>query len=209
MPVEKRKQEICTVGKKLWQKGYVAANDGNISVRLGPDAYLITPAGVSKGDLTPEMILHVDGAGRPLEPSDYRTSSEWPMHRRCYEMRPDVYAVVHAHPVAATAFACAHRPLDTEVLGEFLMALGTVPVAPYGRTGTTAVPDAIEPLLMHHNGLLLANHGALTLGTDLNEAYHRMESLEHTAQILLALRFLGGGTPLPAEEVAALQELGR
>ncbi|MDD4510478.1 MAG: class II aldolase/adducin family protein [Oscillospiraceae bacterium] len=202
--MEEKKALICAFGKKLWQRGYVAANDGNISISLGDGEYLITPAGVSKGEMTPDMILHVDGEGRLLSPSVGRPSSEWPMHRRCYALRPDVFAVVHAHPVAATAFACARQPLDARVLGEFLMALGTVPVAPYGRTGTMEIPAAIAPLLPDHNGILLANHGALTLGPDLETAYYRMESLEHTAQVYLALRQLGGGVPLTEQEAAAL-----
>lgn len=203
--MEQKKARICAIGKKMWQRGYVAANDGNISVRLRQGEYLITPAGVSKGEMTPEMILHVNEEGRLLSPAEGRPSSEWPMHRQCYALRPDVFAVVHAHPVAATAFACARQPLDEPILGEFLMTLGAVPVAPYGRTGTMEIPKAIAPLLPGHNGILLANHGALTMGPDLETAYHRMESLEHTARVYLALRQLGGGAFLTPEEAAALR----
>jgi L-fuculose-phosphate aldolase len=203
--LEQQKQQICTFGRKLWERGYVASNDGNLSLRVGEDVYLVTPTGISKGDLTPEMVLQINGKGELLAPSAYRVSSEWPMHLECYRQRPDVNAVVHAHPVAATAFACARRPLDAPVLGEFLMALGEVPVAPYGRTGTGEIPKAIRPLLAGHDGILLSNHGALTLGKTLAEAYYRMESLEHTARIYLALLPLGGGVHLSAQEAAALK----
>lgn len=204
--MEEKKVLICAFGKKLWQRGYVASNDGNLSIRLEDGTYLITPSGVSKGELRPEMIVHIDREGQLLSPSLYHPSSEWPMHLRCYEKRPDIGGVVHAHPVAATAFACARRPLDAPILGEFLMALGKVPVAPYGRTGTMEIPEAITPLLRDHDGILLANHGALTLGSDLETAYYRMESMEHTARIYLALGQLGGGIPLAKEEVEALMQ---
>ncbi|MBQ1351934.1 MAG: class II aldolase/adducin family protein [Oscillospiraceae bacterium] len=203
--LEKKKEEICRFGRKLWERSYVASNDGNLSVRLEEDIYLITPTGVSKGELTPEMILCVNGGGETLAPSDYRLSSEWRMHLECYRQRPDIGAVVHAHPVAATALACARRPLEAPFLGEFLMALGEVPVAPYGRTGTEEIPKAIAPLLAAHDGILLANHGALTLGADVETAYYKMESLEHAARIFLALLPLGGGVPLSPREAAALK----
>jgi L-fuculose-phosphate aldolase len=199
---------LCTLGSRLWQRGFVAANDGNLSLRLAENLFLITPAGVSKGFMTPEMMLLVDERGQVREENGYRPSSELALHLHCYRLRPDARGVVHAHPPAATAFACARIPLTAPILGETLLSLGEIPVAPYGRTGTDELPRAIAPLVSRHNGILLSNHGALTLGDTPTAAYYRMESLEHTALIHLYARSLGGGVPLPQEEADALRLLG-
>ena len=207
--MEQQKMLLCELGRRLWSRGYVASNDGNLSLKVSDHCFLVTPSGVSKGALQPEMLLLVDELGQLVAPSSYNASSELPMHLCCYRVRPDVGGVVHAHPPAATAFACARQPIDQPVLGEFLMTLGEVPVAPYGRTGTTEIPAAIEPLLPGHDGILLANHGALTVGPDLLHAYYQMERLEQTAQIYLNVKCLGGGVPLPAKEVEALRGIGQ
>lgn len=192
---------LCAFGRRMWERGLVAGTDGNLSLRLGGDRFLITPSGVGKGFLEPEMLAVVDGLGRTLEKSPYPPSSELPMHLCCYRERPDVNAVVHAHPAAATAFACARRPIQRPILEELLLTLGgVVPVAPYGRAGTKEIPAAIAPLLREHNALLLSNHGALTLGPDLQTAYYRMESLEHGARIHLNALALGGGVPIGGAE---------
>ncbi len=190
----------------MWERGWVAANDGNFSRRLGEGLFLVTPAGVSKGFLTTDMLVVVDSEGRAVQgSSSFRPSSETPLHLECYRRRSDVGGVCHAHPPAATAFACARMGLEEPLLGEAVMALGPVPCAPYGRTGTPELPAAAGPLLEGHDALLLANHGALTLGPDLESAYWRMETLEHTAQVCLNVRLLGGGVPLSPEEAAALR----
>ena len=205
MDYETQRRLMCDLGRKMWDRGWVAANDGNLSRRLGEGLFLVTPAGVSKGALTTDMLLVVDSLGRMTAPSSYRPSSELPLHLACYQARPDVGAVCHAHPPAATAFACAHLGLEEPLLGEAVMALGPVPCAPYGRTGTAELPAAVLPFLPGHDALLLANHGAVTLGPDLERAYWRMETLEHTAQIHLNVRLLGGGVPLAPEQAAALR----
>ena len=205
MTYQRERELICRLGRQMWQRGWVASNDGNLSLRVAPDRYLVTPTGVSKGFMKPDMLLVVDGTGQVVEPRARGASSELPLHLMCYAARPDVGGVCHAHPPAATAFACARLPLDAPILGETLMTLGTVPVAPYARTGTQALPEAVRPLLARHNGVLLANHGALTVGETLEKAYDRMESLEHTAQIHLNVRLLGGGVPLDEEQAAALR----
>ena len=205
MDYETQRRLMCELGRKMWDRGWVAANDGNLSRRLGEGLFLVTPAGVSKGALTTDMLLVVDSLGRMTAPSSYRPSSELPLHLACYQARPDVGAVCHAHPPAATAFACAHLGLEEPLLGEAVMALGPVPCAPYGRTGTAELPAAVLPFLPGHDALLLANHGAVTLGPDLERAYWRMETLEHTAQIHLNVRLLGGGVPLTPEQAAALR----
>ena len=206
MDYETQRRLICALGRRMWEKGWVAANDGNLSRRLGEGLFLVTPAGVSKGFLSPEMLLVVDREGTVVAGAPgFRPSSETPLHLECYRRRSDVHGVCHAHPPAATAFACARMGLEEPLLGEAVMSLGPVPCAPYGRTGTPELPAAAGPLLEGHDALLLANHGALTLGPDLESAYWRMETLEHTAQVCLNVRLLGGGVPLSPEEAAALQ----
>jgi L-fuculose-phosphate aldolase len=199
------REQFCEIGRRCWQRGWVAANDGNFSVRLGENVFLVTPTGVSKGFMTPEMLLLVDSDCRALSNTGGKPSSELKMHMRCYRERPDIRAVVHAHPPASTAFAAARLPLDAPILSEFLMSLKEVPVAPYATPGTDEVPDSITPLLPSHNAVLLANHGAVTLGETLMQAYYRLESLEHTAEIFLSARLLGGGVPLTPEQAARLK----
>ncbi len=207
MTYEAQRALMCEYGHKLWQRGWVAANDGNLSMRLPDGAILVTPTGVSKGDLTPDMLLVCDLEGNLLEENpNYRPSSETKMHLRIYQERPDVGGICHAHSPAATAFACARKPIDDPILGESIMCLGpNVPVAEYGRTGTVALPDHIAPLVKAgHCAVLLANHGAVTLEKDLKTAYWRMETLELTAQIHLNARILGGGVALTDEQVKEL-----
>jgi L-fuculose-phosphate aldolase len=178
------KEMICEIGRRVYNRNYVAANDGNISVKVGPDEIWTTPTGVSKGYMTPDMMVKMDLSGQVLS-GNMKPSSEVKMHLRVYNENPEVNAVVHAHPPVATSFAIAGIPLDKPVLPEAIVLLGTVPVAPYALPGTQEVPDSIAPYCKTHNAVLLANHGALTWGRDLMEAYFRMESLEHYATILM------------------------
>jgi L-fuculose-phosphate aldolase len=178
------KEMICEVGRRVYNRNYVAANDGNISVKVGPNEIWTTPTGVSKGYMTPDMMVKIDLSGKVLS-GTFKPSSEAKMHLRVYNENPGVNAVVHAHPPVATSFAIAGIPLDKPVLPEAIVLLGIVPVAPYALPGTQEVPDSIAPFCKTHNAVLLANHGALTWGRDLMEAYFRMESLEHYATILM------------------------
>ena len=166
----------------------VVSNDGNISCRVA-DGIWATPTGVCKGDMTLEMLVKVDDDGHILE-GTHKPSSELKMHLRVYQENPDVQAVVHAHPPMATSFAVAGIALDTPILPEAIVNLGVVPVAPYAVPGTQAVPDSIAPYCRTHNAVLLANHGALTWGKDLWQAYFRMESLEYYAQLTLNTTYL-------------------
>ena len=200
------KSELCEACHLLYQRGYVASNDGNLSLRLDDGRFLITPSGVSKGRITPEMLVVCDGEGRVLEGVRH-PSSESPMHWAVYAARPDVGAVVHAHPAAATAFAACRRPLDVPYLTEVVSGLGPIPVAPYALPSTPEVPESILPFVADHNGVLLANHGALTWGTDLWSAFDRMEQLEHTAKIYLNIALLGDGVPLTQQQVEAIRGL--
>ncbi len=205
--LEQMGQELCQVGKLLYDRGYVAANDGNLSVRLEGDRILITPSGVSKGRMTTEMLLVTDLEGHVLSGDRY-PSSEIALHLEVYRRRSDVGAVVHAHPPVSTAFAVCRQGLTAPYLAELVVGLGEVPVTDgFAMLSTDQVPQSIVPFLPDHNAVLLCNHGAVTWGTDLWSAFDRMETVEHTAKILLHVRQLGGGVPLTEEEVAQLKGL--
>ncbi|MDE6746987.1 MAG: class II aldolase/adducin family protein [Oscillospiraceae bacterium] len=199
------KDLMCDVCHKMWQLGWVAANDGNVSVRLGDGTFLATPTGVSKSFITPEKIVKINAKGEILEANDgYRPSSEIKMHLRCYEERPDVGGVVHAHPPTATGYAVANKALDGYTMIEAVIAVGSVPVTPYGTPSTYEVPEAITPYLKEHDVMLLQNHGALTVGADLLTAYYRMETLELFAKISLTAHLLGGEREISRENIDRL-----
>ena len=199
------REQICDVCHKMWQLGWVAANDGNVSVKLEDGTFLATPTGISKSFITPEKILHIDSNGEVIEgQAGAKPSSEIKMHLRCYEERDDVGAVVHAHPPTATGYAVSHLDLDRYTMIETIIAIGSIPVTPYGTPSTYEVPDAIAPYLQEHDVLLLANHGALTVGADLITAYYRMETLELYAKISLTAHLLGGEKEVSKENIDRL-----
>ena len=198
--------DIVEIGRRLYARGYTASNDGNISVRLGVDRLLMTPKSVCKGFMTPDMMCITDLEGRKLQ-GDRDPSSETLMHIEVYRQRPDVQAVVHAHPPTATGFAVAGIPLDRAVLAEVLTTLGSIPIAEYATPSTKELPEAVRKYIKAHDGMLLANHGALTVGSDLYAAYYKMETIEHFASISLVARLLGGENLLAREEVVRLQGL--
>jgi len=206
--LDQLRADIVEVGRRLWQRGFVASNDGNISVRVGEDRLLMTPASVSKGFMTREMMVLTDLDGTLVSGSPGRKpSSEILMHLVVYRNRADVGAVVHAHPPLSTGFAVAGIPLDRAVLAEVVTTLGSIPIAEYGTPSTTELADAVAPYVKAHDGLLLANHGALALGRDLFGAYYKMETIEHFAKISLVARQLGRERLLSREEVQRLQDL--
>ena len=198
--------DIVEIGRRMYARGYTASNDGNISVRLGGDRLLMTPKGVCKGFMTAEMMCVTDLDGRKLQ-GERDPSSEILMHLEVYRQRPDVQAVVHAHPPIATGFAVAGIPLDRAVLAEVLTTLGSVPIAEYATPSTKELPEAVRKYIKAHDGMLLANHGALTVGGDLYSAYYKMETVEHFAKISLVARLLGRENLISREEVMRLQEL--
>jgi L-fuculose-phosphate aldolase len=198
--------DVVEVGRRMYARGYTASNDGNISVKLGSDRLLMTPKSVCKGFMTPDMMCITDLNGRKLE-GDRDPSSEMQMHLEVYRQRPDVQAVVHAHPPTATGFAVAGIPLDRAVLAEVLTTLGSIPIAEYATPSTKELPEAVRKYIKAHDGMLLANHGALTVGSDLYAAYYKMETIEHFAKISLVARLLGRENLLSREEVMRLQEL--
>lgn len=207
MTYEAERALMCAVGKLLYDRGYVAANDGNLSMKTAPDRLLVTPSGVSKGRLTPDMLLVTDLEGNVLE-GNRHPSSETKMHLAVYRGRPDVGAVVHAHPPVSTAFAVCRRGMETPYLSELVTGLGAVPCTPsFAMLSTDEVPRSVEPYLADHCAVLLANHGALTWGEDLWEAFDRMETVEHTAKILLNARLLGDPVALTQEETAELRSM--
>jgi L-fuculose-phosphate aldolase len=198
--------DIVEVGRRMYARGYTASNDGNISARLGQDRLVMTPKSVCKGFMTPDMMCITDLEGRKIH-GDRDPSSEMLMHLEVYRHRPDVRAVVHAHPPVATGFAVAGIPLDRAVLAEVLTTLGSVPIAEYATPSTSELPAAVRKYVKAHDGMLLANHGALTLGADLFSAYYKMETIEHFAHISLVARLLGRENLIAREEVVRLQEL--
>ncbi len=197
------REEVARVCRRLWWSGLIAGPDGNVSVRLDDERLLVTPAGLSKVDVKAEDLAIVALDGRHLG-GELRASSELKMHLRIYGRRPDVRAVVHAHPPVATAFAVAGEDFMAPVLPEIILQMGGVPLVPYATPGTDAVPDALDPFLTNHDAFLLANHGATTLGVTLREAHQRMESLEHAARIIRAARELGRVNRLDEAEARAL-----
>jgi L-fuculose-phosphate aldolase len=198
--------DIVEVGRRMYARGYTASNDGNISVRLGGDRLLMTPKSVCKGFMTPDMMCITDLDGRKLQ-GDRDPSTEMLMHLEVYRQRPDAQAVVHAHPPIATGFAVAGIPLNRAVLAEVLTTLGSIPIAEYATPSTQELPDAVRKYIKAHDGMLLANHGALTVGVDLYSAYYKMETIEHFAKISLVARLLGRENLIAREEVERLQEL--
>ena len=207
MTYQAEREAICQVGKLLYDRGYVAANDGNISLKVEGDRLLITPSGVSKGRMTPDMLLVTDLEGKVVE-GDRHPSSEGKMHLAVYRGRPDVRAVVHAHPPVSTAFAVRREGLETPYLSELVAGLGKVPCTDaFAMLSTEEVPESVVPYLPDHNAVLLANHGALTWGGDLWEAFDRMETVEHTAKIVWNARLLGDPVALTEDQVVRLRSM--
>ncbi|HEY6306641.1 MAG TPA: class II aldolase/adducin family protein [Candidatus Angelobacter sp.] len=198
--------DMVRVGQMLHAQGFVAATDGNLSVRLDSKRVMVTPTGFSKGALQPEDMVVVDLQGKKLSGAR-NPSSEIAMHLTVYRMRPDVGAVVHAHPCTATGFASAGIALDEPLCSEIVVTLGSVPLAPYATTGTAELSKSLEPFIADHDAILMANHGVVTYGADLQHAYMRMEAVEHYAKIVLVARQLGRACSLDRKEVEKLRDV--
>lgn len=199
------RHDIVEVGRLVYQKGWVAANDGNISVRLDGEHLLCTPTGVSKGMMHVDDLIVVDMQGNKVRGRRERTS-EIAMHLTVYSMRPDIQSVVHAHPPVATGFATAGKPLSLALLPEVIIGLGCVPLADYGLPGTPALTDGMLPYIPKYDAILMANHGAVCYGPGVFEAFFKMETVEHYARIYLVAELLGGATALPRVEVDKLYD---
>lgn len=201
------RQQIVEVARRCYDRGLIVAGDGNISVRVAPGRIIATPSGVSKGWMKPEMMVVVNEDGQPLEETKYRVSSEFPMHRVIYQARPDINAVVHGHPPHATGFAVAGLALDKAICSEVVLTLGCVPLAGYGTPSTSELTAAIEPFLLYHDALLMANHGAVAYADTLEKAFNKLETVEHTARISIIARSLGNENTLPPEAIEKLYEI--
>lgn len=198
------RQAIVDAGTVLYKQGYVVSNDGNISVRISPDTIVVTPTGVSKGDMNPDMMVVMNLDGNVISKGLRGPSSEVKMHLRVYRENPDVTAVVHAHPIYATSFAIAGVPLDKPILSEAMLQVGVVPVAHYAKPGTTDVPDSIAPFVKDYAAVMLSNHGVLTWGSDLEQALARMEVVENYAKVTLVVNQIGFERGLSQDQVDGL-----
>jgi len=205
---QKLRSQICDIGRNLFNKDFIAANDGNISARLSENEILTTPRAVSKGYLEPHMIVKVNLQGEVLEAAEgYRPSTETKMHLRIYNELPEMKGVVHAHPPYATAFAIKGEALDKMMMPESVIMIGDIPLAEYGTPSTEEIPDSLMPFLGKKTAVLLENHGALTWGTDVMEAYLNMERLEYTAKITFITRMIDGERELPQHRIDELVAL--
>ncbi len=205
MDEKSARREIVNIGRLLYERSYVVSSDGNVSVRLDDGRIVATPTMMCKGRMTEESLAVTDANGKPL--TDRKPSSELQMHLLIYGERPDVKAVCHAHPPHGTAFAVAGLAIDQPILSEVILTLGCVPLAGYGTPSTNEVTEAMRPLVKHHNALLMANHGAVAYGSDLWQAFDRLETLEHTARIAILARILGGSQNLPGDAIEKLINL--
>ena len=202
MDEQTARRDLITVCHLMYERSYVVSSDGNVSVRLDDGRILATPTMTCKGRMTDDLIAVTDIGGKKL--NERKASSELAMHLLIYRERPDVKAVCHAHPPHGTAFAVAGLAIDQPILSEVILTLGCVPLASYGTPSTDELTQQMQPLVKHHNALLMANHGAVAYGSDLWQAWDRLETLEHTAKIAILSRMLGGSKNLPADAVEKL-----
>jgi L-fuculose-phosphate aldolase len=198
--------EIVQFGRLLHENRLVAATDGNLSVRLDEKRLLVTPTSISKGRMRASDMVIVDMEGNLLA-GKRKVSSELGMHLLIYRLRPDVRGIVHAHPPTATGFAASGYDLNRPLVCEVVVGLGSIPLARYGTPGTPELTDALEPLIPHHDAILMANHGVVTFGESIESAYMKMETVEHFAKIALVTHLLGNEQPLGEEELEKLHEV--
>lgn len=203
---QKKKNQIVEIGKRIYARGYVASNDGNVSVRLSENEVLITPTGISKGFMEPKdlIVINLDGV---VVDGKKRQSSESDMHLQIYKARPDVMSICHTHPPYATGFAVAGISLNKMILPEVIIVLGTIPLVEYGTTGTEELYGMISKYVKDYDAFLLANHGVVTLGKTVLDAYHKMETVEHAAKIQFIAKQLGNVNMLSKKQSNKLIEL--
>jgi len=192
--------EVC---KRIYQKGFVASNDGNVTIRMSKDEILATPTGMNKGDLTSDQLIKVNMSGKKIA-GDLKPSSELKLHIHVYEERADVRSVVHAHPPISTGFAVAGIAIDQMAIPEVIATLGIVPLAPYAMPSTEELAHTIDKFIGKCNAILLANHGVVAVGPDVYSAYYTLERVEHSAHIIWVARSLGGEKALSKEDIDKL-----
>jgi L-fuculose-phosphate aldolase len=203
MPSKKELVEIC---RRVYEKGFVAAMDGNLSVRISDERFYITRSQVCKGEVTEDDIIEINKAGEKISGGG-RVTTEVKIHLLAYNNRPDVNAVVHCHPVYATAFATKGESFEKPVFPEVILTLGKIPLCKYGTPSTNELPESMMPHIKTANAMLLQNHGAVTFGKDIKDAYFKMEKLEHAAKTIFIARLLGGEKSIPGDKVALLNTL--
>ncbi|MBR1409010.1 MAG: class II aldolase/adducin family protein [Clostridia bacterium] len=205
---DEAKKLICEIGRRMYQKNFVAANDGNISCKVDDDIIWATPTGVSKGFMSEDILVKLRLDGTVLSQGPLKPSSEIKMHLRVYNENPEVGGVCHAHPPVSTSFAIAGMSLDKAIYPEALVNLGTVPCVHYETPGSQGIPDSIAPYCRDYNALLLANHGALSWGRDAMEAWYRLESVEHYAMVIMYTgNIIGKANVLSCDQVGELMEI--
>ena len=197
------KRDIITICGLIHQKGFVAATDGNVSVRLGENRFIITPSQFNKGLLTEDDLITIDSRGKVLK-GKHSASSEYLMHIRVYQLRPDVNAVIHAHPPYATAFSISGKEIPSDLLPELVLTIGKIPTSHYATPSTPEVARVISDLIPKHDAIILARHGSLTTGKDIFSAYNRLEKIEQTAKIALIAETLGNVQHLNEETLEKL-----
>jgi L-fuculose-phosphate aldolase len=202
MDEKNARREIVRVGQLMYERSYVVSSDGNVSVLLDDGRVVATPTMTCKGRMTEDSLAITDIEGKPL--NNRKASSELAMHLLIYQEREDIKAVCHAHPPNGTAFAVAGLAIDQPILSEVILTLGCVPLAEYGTPSTAELTEAMRPLVLHHNALLMANHGAVAYGADIWQAFDRLETLEHTAKIAILSRLLGGSKNLSSDAIEKL-----
>lgn len=200
------RKQIVEIGARMYEHDFVAGTDGNISCRLPRNQMLITPSGFAKGRLSPNDLVIVDYAGNLVNGSN-KPSSEFLLHAFIYSQRDDIEAVVHAHPVYCTAYAATGKSLAPCILPEVMLSLGEVPLASYGTPSTQEIPSSVQDLISCHDTILLKNHGVVACGKDLENAYNKLELVEHFAKILHASESIGGAQPLSREQVDKLMRI--
>lgn len=202
------KQLILDIGRRMYQKNFVAANDGNITCKVDDDIIWATPTGVSKGFMSEDILVKMYLDGRVIQQGDLDASSEIKMHLRIYKENPEIKGIAHAHPPVCTSFAIAGISLDKAIYPEALVNLGTVPCVHYSTPGSSALPDSIAPYCKSYNALLLANHGAVAWGRSLMEAFYRLESMEHYATVLMYTgNIIGKANVLSCDQVQELVDI--
>lgn len=202
------RRDIVAIARRVYNAGIVAATDGNISHRIMTDRVMITPSGTSFANLNTDALAYVDLEGNILS-YQYKPSSELPMHLEIYRQRPDVQAIIHAHPPYATALTLSGHSLEDPVLPEVVMMFGKIPTAPYATPSTKESAESIKPLIKDHQAILLDHHGAVTYGSSLEEAFHKMEKLEHAAKTILAATSLGAPKKLDEQQLSKIRDLGQ
>jgi len=202
MMIELQKRiEICNIGKKVHQQGFVAANDGNISCRLSKDAFLITPTNVSKGELDPDDLMKI--SGDRIE-GKKKPSSEYRMHLEIYKHRSDINSIIHVHSPYATAFAMIGKGMEELIMPEVVVTLGKIPLVPYKTPSTQEFAEIVAEFASKWDALLLERHGVVTLGSDLRDAYYKLERTEHVFKVLSIAQAVGDIKSLTSEEVSDL-----